>query len=194
MGNIDWNLVVTSLAAAAAIGSAFAALRSYKISKSLSEICSIFTSSGRDEITIAATSESERVFVLDISILVKRRLFKNSNYPCALLKNVHLSHERAKSGDRLFHTLFERGLVAGESYRFPISELFKIAQNNIICIKGLKIRSLDVSTLVVGSKSELVFNINGQDIKRDLILTKEIINNINGPTRETDFVLRAQNS
>ncbi|MEZ8676787.1 hypothetical protein AB4516_22360 [Vibrio sp. 10N.222.54.F12] len=194
MGIIDWNLVLTSLATIAAICSAFAALKSYKISESLSRTCNIFITSGLDEITVTATSESERVFVLDISILVKERFFKRSNYSCTLLKNVHVHHEKGKSGDRLFHTLFERGLVAGESYRFPISELFKIAQNNIICVEGSKERSLDVSTLVIGSKSELHFNINGQNIKRDLTLTNEIINRINGPTREKDFVLKPKNS
>ncbi len=194
MGSIDWNWFLTFLATIAAICSAFAAFKSYKISESLSKACNIFVTSGFDEITVAATSESERVFVLDINIIVKKRFFKRSNYSCTLLKNVHFHHEKGKSGNRLFHTLFERGLVAGESYRFPISELFKIAQNNIVFIKDLKGRSLDVSTLAIGSKSELVFNINGQVIKQEFIITKDVINNINGPTRETDFVLRAKNS
>ncbi|WGK87323.1 hypothetical protein [Vibrio aestuarianus] len=96
MGIIDWNLVLTSLATIAAICSAFAALKTYKISESLSRTCNIFITSGLDEITVTATSESERVFVLDISILVKERFFKRSNYSCTLLKNVHVHHEKGK--------------------------------------------------------------------------------------------------
>ena len=182
MFEIDFfNLTIAILATFAALFSAISSWKSYQISKSLMKNCNIFFNTERNSGNITATSESERVFVQDITLKIKFGIFEKKSFPLTKLLNSHLSWERSGYYDGLFLILFERGLTSGESYHFPLSRLFAIANE------------LDLSKLKAGNVVDVVFNVNGRIEVIRIKLNNEIIEKINYFDKK-DFRLQLKHS
>jgi hypothetical protein len=82
-------------------------------------------------------------------------------------------------------------LTSGESYHFPLSQLFKIATNRIIAVEGEDENDLDLSKLKVGNKVEIIFNVNGRVEVVKIKLNYELIEKINDSTmNKKDFKLQ----
>ncbi|MCG9647619.1 hypothetical protein L1D24_03435 [Vibrio brasiliensis] len=183
------SVVVSIFSFLAAVASAIAAFRSYKLSKNLAKICNLFPSVHDNRLIITATSTTERVIAHDIRITVYTSYFRNKTYSLTRLYNVNKYVQTASRYDAIFPTLFERGLVSGESYEFPITELFKIATNKIILQK--KSNGLDPETLVVGQKVKVTFMFNGAPETHAFELSRKLLDEIlSGETTFSNFKLK----
>lgn len=183
------SVVISIFSFLAAVASAIAALRSYKLAKNLAKVCNIFPSVHKNHLVIAATSTSERLIAHEILITVHKNYFQRKTYSLTQLFNVHTRYDRCASYDAIFPTLFTRGLVSGESYEFPIAELFKIATNRIILQKNCI--GLQPETLVIGQKIKVTFMFNGRPEIYELVLTQELLDEIlSGRTIFSNFKLR----
>ncbi len=164
------------------------AFRSYKQDKSLTKICNIFPSVHENRLIITATSTSGRVVAHEIEIAVGK-FFQCSTYSLTQHYIEHMRFENGASYDAIFPTLFERGLVSGESYEFPIAKLFDIATNRIVLRKepiGLR-----PEELVVGQKIKITFMFNGQPESYKFALSQSLLNEVHSrKTTFTDFKLR----
>ncbi|WP_274015963.1 hypothetical protein [Vibrio parahaemolyticus] len=189
------NLTITILATFAALFSALSSWKSYQITKSLMKNCNIFFDTKRNSGNITATSESERVLVQDITLKIRFGIFERKSFSLTELLNVHLYRERSSSYDGLCLILFERGLTSGESYRFPLSHLFKIATNNIIAVEGERKNDLDLSKLKAGNTVDIIFNVNGRVEVVRIKLSHDLVNKINDNTlNKNDFKLQLKHS
>lgn len=183
------SVVVSIFSFLAAVASAIAAFRSYKLAKNLAKICNLFPSVHDNRLIITATSTTERVIAHDIRITVYTSYFRNKTYSLTRLYNVNKYVQTASRYDAIFPTLFERGLVSGESYEFPITELFEIATNKIILQK--KSNGLDPETLVVGQKVKVTFMFNGAPETHVFELSRKLLDEIlSGETTFSNFKLK----
>jgi hypothetical protein len=183
------SVVISLLSFFAASASAIAAFRSYQLSKNLAKVCNLFPSVHKNRLIITSTSTSERLLAHEIKIKVHRSWFKSDCYSISQLYYVHEWFQKSCHYDAVFPTLFERGLTIGESYEFPIAELFEISTNRIIVQKnpiGLK-----PDTLVSGMKATLIFMLNGTAYSVKIIINQELIDEIiSGKKTYSHFILR----
>ena len=183
------SVVVSIFSFLAAVASAVAAFRSYKLAKNLAKICNLFPSVHDNRLIISATSTTERVIAHEIQITVYTSYFRSKTYSLTQLYNVNKYVQTASRYDAIFPTLFERGLVSGESYEFPISELFKIASNRIILQKQSS--GLEPEALVVGQKVKVTFMFNGVPETHVFDLSRKLLDEIlSGQTTFSNFKLR----
>ncbi|HHF2906429.1 TPA: hypothetical protein ACPJZ5_004262 [Vibrio diabolicus] len=183
------SVVVSIFSFLAAVASAIAAFRSYKLAKNLAKVCNLFPSVHDNRLIITATSTTERVIAHEIQITVYTSHFQSKTYSLTKLYNVNKSVQTVSRYDAIFPTLFERGLVSGESYEFPIAELFKIATNRIILQK--KLIGLEPETLVVGQKVKITFMFNGVPETHVFALSRKLLDEIlSGQTTFSNFKLR----
>lgn len=183
------SVVVSIFSFLAAVASAVAAFRSYKLAKNLAKVCNLFPSVHDSRLIISATSTTERVIAHEIQITVYTSYFRSKTYSLTQLYNVNKYIQTASRYDAIFPTLFERGLVSGESYEFPISELFKIASNRIILQKQSS--GLEPEALVVGQKVKVTFMFNGVPETHVFDLSRKLLDEIlSGQTTFSNFKLR----
>ena len=183
------SVIVSIFSFLAAVASAVAAFRSYKLAKNLAKVCHLFPSVHDNRLIISATSTTERVIAHEIQITVYTSYFRSKTYSLTQLYNVNKYVQTASRYDAIFPTLFERGLVSGESYEFPISELFKIASNRIILQKQSS--GLEPEALVVGQKVKVTFMFNGVPETHVFDLSRKLLDEIlSGQTTFSNFKLR----
>ncbi|WP_368084574.1 hypothetical protein [Vibrio splendidus] len=183
------SVIVSIFSFLAAVASAVAAFRSYKLAKNLAKVCHLFPSVHGNRLIISATSTTERVIAHEIQITVYTSYFRSKTYSLTQLYNVNKYVQTASRYDAIFPTLFERGLVSGESYEFPISELFKIASNRIILQKQSS--GLEPEALVVGQKVKVTFMFNGVPETHVFDLSRKLLDEIlSGQTTFSNFKLR----
>ncbi|EKF9179503.1 hypothetical protein [Vibrio paracholerae] len=187
------SVIVSVFSFFAAVASAIAAIRSYKLAKNLARICNLFPSVNDNRFVITCTSTTERLIAHEILIVIHENRFKRKTYSLTRLYNLNAHFQKASLYDAIFPTLFERGLVSGESYEFPIAELFKIATNRIHLQKETV--GLDPEKLWVGQRVAIIFMLNGCPYKVAIRLTQQLIDEIlSGKTTFSDFRLRVRAS
>ena len=191
--HIDISVIVSVCSFLAAVASAFAAFRSYKLAENLAKVCNLFLSVHDNRLVITSTSTTERLIAHEILIVVHENYFKRKTYSLTRLYNLNTHFQKASSYDAIFPTLFERGLVSGESYEFPVAELFKLATNRIILQKETV--GLELEKLSAGQRVTITFMLNGCPYKVAISLTQQLINEIlSGKTTFSDFRLRERAS
>ena len=159
-----------------ASASAIAAIRTYKLTKNLAKGCNLFFSVDPNILIITATSTTERLIAHEILITVRKNYFQKRTYSVTQLYNVIRHSKNGCNYDDIFTTLFERGLIAGESYEFPIAELFKLATNTIILQKNFI--GLDLNSLSVGNNVNITFMLNGNSYSVNLNVTQKLLDEI----------------
>lgn len=172
-----------------AVISADHARKTYKLAKNLAKRCNLFFSVHPNNLIITATSTTERLIAHEILITVRKNFFQRKTYSLTKLYTLNSQLHKGYGYNDIFSTLFERGLIAGESYEFPITELFKLATNKSILQKNFI--GLDLNSLRIGKNVKITFMLNGNSYPINLKMTQKLLDEIlNENTTFSKFRLR----
>ncbi len=78
------SVIVSVFSFFAAVASAIAAIRSYKLAKNLARICNLFPSVNDNRFVITCTSTTERLIAHEILIVIHENRFKRKTYSLTL--------------------------------------------------------------------------------------------------------------
>ncbi|NVH51914.1 hypothetical protein HU985_13510 [Photobacterium damselae subsp. damselae] len=183
------DVVVPILGLISAFASTFAAMKTYKLSENLAKGCNLFFSVHPNNLIITATSTTERLIAHEILITVRKNFFQRRTYSVKKLFNLNRHLQEGYGYDDIFTILFERGLIAGESYEFPISELFKLATNTSILQENYI--GLDLDSLSIGKNVKITFMLNGNLYPVNLNINQKLLDEIlNNKTIFSKFRLK----